>query len=324
MNVWKILAITVAGVLTLTGCGAKYEAQQKTPEEGNASISITDSRGKAVNLDKPAEKVVTLEWSVTEYAVALGINPVGVADPKGYTEWDTAVPLKNEPKDVGIRTEPSVDAIAALEPDLILADMSSIPDTQMATIEKIAPVAVFNSATTDGLIDLLKENQKKVGTLTGKDAEAEKLAEDYDSTVDECKRKIADANKSGTPVVYTYPTKTANSIDFRMHGPGSGPGVVAKGVGLSHGWTDSGDKDYGISNSDVEGLTGIAGETHVFYYAEKGSEDPISALGSNGIWKSLSFVKNNRVHKTPESVWLYGGTKSLEQMAKLYTDTVTG
>lgn len=324
MGLRNMLAIAVAGLLTLSGCGAKYEAQHKTPEEGNASISITDSRGKAVNLDKPAEKVVTLEWSVTEYAVALGINPVGVADPKGYTEWDTAVPLKNEPKDVGIRNEPSVDAIAALEPDLILADMSSIPDTQMATFEKIAPVAVFNSATTDGLIDLLKENQKKVGTLTGKDTEAEKLAEEYDSTVEECKRKIADANKAGTPVVYTYPTKTANSIDFRMHGPGSGPGAVAKDVGLSHGWTDSGDKDYGISNSDVEGLTGISAETHVFYYAEKGGEDPIAALGSNGIWKGLSFVKNSRVHKTPESVWLYGGTKSLEQMAKLYVDTVTG
>ena len=324
MGLRKMLAIAVVGLLSISGCGTKYEAQDTKADKDGSSVSITDSRGKTVTLDGPAEKVVTLEWSVTEYAVALGINPVGVADPKGYTEWDTAVPLKNEPKDVGIRTEPSVDAIAALEPDLILADMSSIPDTQMATIEKIAPVAVFNSATTDGLIDLLKENQKKVGTLTGKEAEAEKLAEDYDATIEEGKRKIADANKEGTPVVYTFPTKTSNTIDFRMHGPGSGPGIVAKDMGLSNAWSDSGDKGYGISNSDVEGLTSLTEDAHVFYYAEKGGEDPIAALNSNGIWKGLGFVKNKRVHKISESVWLYGGTKSLEQMAQVYVDTVTG
>lgn len=324
MGLRKMLAIAVVGLLSISGCGTKYEAQDTKADKDGSSVSITDSRGKTVTLDGPAEKVVTLEWSVTEYAVALGVNPVGVADPKGYAEWDTAVPLQNDPKDVGIRTEPSVDAIAALEPDLILADMSSIPDTQMATIEKIAPVAVFNSATTDGLIDLLKENQKKVGTLTGKEAEAEKLAEDYDATVEECKRKVADANKEGIPVVYTFPTKTANTIDFRMHGPGSGPGVVAKDVGLSHAWSDSGDKGYGISNSDVEGLTSLSEDAHVFYYAEKGGEDPIAALNSNGIWKGLGFVKNKRVHKISESVWLYGGTKSLEQMAQVYVDTVTG
>lgn len=324
MGLRKMLAIAVVGLLSISGCGTKYEAQDTKADKDGSSVSITDSRGKTVTLDGPAEKVVTLEWSVAEYAVALGVNPVGVADPKGYAEWDTAVPLQNDPKDVGIRTEPSVDAIAALEPDLILADMSSIPDTQMATIEKIAPVAVFNSATTDGLIDLLKENQKKVGTLTGKEAEAEKLAEDYDATVEECKRKVADANKEGIPVVYTFPTKTANTIDFRMHGPGSGPGVVAKDVGLSHAWSDSGDKGYGISNSDVEGLTSLSEDAHVFYYAEKGGEDPIAALNSNGIWKGLGFVKNKRVHKISESVWLYGGTKSLEQMAQVYVDTVTG
>lgn len=324
MGLRKMLAIAVVGLLSISGCGTKYEAQDTKADKDGSSVSITDSRGKTVTLDGPAEKVVTLEWSVTEYAVALGVNPVGVADPKGYAEWDTAVPLQNDPKDVGIRTEPSVDAIAALEPDLILADMSSIPDTQMATIEKIAPVAVFNSATTDGLIDLLKENQKKVGTLTGKEAEAEKLAEDYDATVEECKRKVADANKEGIPVVYTFPTKTANTIDFRMHGPGSGPGVVAKDVGLSHAWSDSGDKGYGISNSDVEGLTSLSEDAHVFYYAEKGGEDPIATLNSNGIWKGLGFVKNKRVHKISESVWLYGGTKSLEQMAQVYVDTVTG
>lgn len=324
MGLRNMLAIAVAGLLTLSGCGARYEAQDTTADQGGASISVTDSRGKAVNLDKPAEKVVTLEWSVTEYAVALGVNPVGVADPKGYAEWDPAVPLQNDPKDVGIRTEPSVDAIAALEPDLILADVSSIPDKQMATIEKIAPVAVFNNATTDGLIDLLKENQKKVGTLTGKDAEAKKLAEDYEATIEECKRKIADANKEGTPVVYTFPSKTANTIDFRMHGPGSGPGIVANDVGLSNAWSDSGDNNHGISNSDVEGLTSLSEDAHMFYYTAKGGEDPIAALNSNGIWKGLGVVKNKRVHKISESVWPYGGTKSLEQMAKLYVDTVTG
>ena len=64
--------------------------------------------------------MVSLEWGETEMLVSLGVQPVGVADIKGYNTWNTAAKLDGSAKDVGTRGEPSVDSIAALQPDLIV------------------------------------------------------------------------------------------------------------------------------------------------------------------------------------------------------------
>ena len=53
--------------------------------------------------------------------------PVGVADVKGYTTWVTAEKLDDDAKDVGTRGEPSVDAIVALDPDLIVTTTDLSP-----------------------------------------------------------------------------------------------------------------------------------------------------------------------------------------------------
>nr|BFE86991.1 hypothetical protein GCM10020093_095920 [Planobispora longispora] len=44
---------------------------------------MTDDRGKQITLDRPAAKVVALEWGEAEMVVSLGVMPVGVADVKG-------------------------------------------------------------------------------------------------------------------------------------------------------------------------------------------------------------------------------------------------
>lgn len=329
MKRFSFLTACLLGALALTGCGttdsASTTGQDTTPSAaaGGEQVSITDSRGKEVTLEEPATKVVTLEWSVTEMTQALGVAPVGVADPAGYTEWDTAVKLEGNPKDVGKRTEPSIDTIAGLEPDLIVADVRSIPEDQMEQMERIAPVAVFQSANTDDTIELAKDNQHKLGTLLGKEDEAEELAKKYDAGIEEYKKAIADADMAGTPVVYTFPYSNANSYSFRMHGPGSAPGAVAEDLGLTNAWTEAGDAEYGISNSDVEGLTKLPAETRMFYFTDKEADRPENALKDNAVYQGLPMVTAGHTYFTGESIWLYGGTESMLQLAKLYTDTLT-
>lgn len=330
MKLRYLLTACAVSLFALAGCGTTdapvtgaENGATTSANTGSGPVSITDSRGKEVKLDQPATKVVTLEWSVTEIAQALGVNPVGVADPKGYGVWDTAVPLKGNPQDVGVRAEPSIDTIAGLEPDLILADTTSIPEDQMDQMERIAPVAVFKSASTDGVVDLVKDNQNKIGTLLGKEDAAQDLAKKYDDTIAKDKQTLADAGLAGTPVVYTYPYKDSNSYAFRMHGPGSAAGAVIQALGLANAWTEPGDEAYGISNSDVEGLSKLPDDTHMFYFNDKEEDRPDNALKDNKVYQGLSMVKNGHTYFTGDSVWMYGGTESLAQMADLYTETLT-
>lgn len=108
-----------------------------------------------------------------------------------------------------------------------------------------------------------------------------------------------------------------------MHAQGSAPSVVANAIGLKDAWTKAGDAEYGLAQSDTEGLSALPANSQFFYYSDPETANPIDSLKSNKVWQNLGFVKSGGVHRTQESVWLYGGTKSLEQMADVYADTLT-
>lgn len=126
-------AAATTAALALSACGTTEPAADDA-KKSTERITLTDSTGEKVELDGPAKKVVGTEWNVVEHLITLGVDPVGVADVKGYKTWDTAVPLKNEPKDIGTRGEPSVETVAALKPDLIVAttDLPLLPSSSCA------------------------------------------------------------------------------------------------------------------------------------------------------------------------------------------------
>ncbi|MGW7414985.1 ABC transporter substrate-binding protein, partial [Streptomyces sp. NPDC054863] len=131
-------AAATAAALTLSACGTTEPAADKadkSEKKTSERISLTDASGKKVELEGPAKKVVGTEWDVVEHLVALGVDPVGVADVKGYTAWDKAAPLKNAPKDIGTRGEPSMDTVAALAPDLIIAT-TDLPPAAVKQLQK--------------------------------------------------------------------------------------------------------------------------------------------------------------------------------------------
>ncbi|MFB9775825.1 ABC transporter substrate-binding protein [Brevibacterium otitidis] len=320
----RTLALTaLISSLALAGCGTTDDPRSAETHAAGGPVSITDSRGKEVTLDAPAERVVTLEWSVTEYVAALGVDPIGVADPEGYGQWGASMKLSGDPTDVGVRTEPSVDAIAGLEPDLILADVSSIPEDAMEQMERIAPVAVFTSATTDDLFELVKSNQHDVATLLGKEDEAAQLDEDFEQTLADAKAKVAEAGLEGAPMVFVYPLAEANSLTFRMHGPGSAPSAVGSAIGLTDAWSKRDDEEYGISTTDVEGLRELPDDTQFLYWDDPTQDSPISTLEKNSVWTGLPFVTAGNAAAAGDGIWIYGGTVSLGAFAENVADTIT-
>ena len=101
MNTRRLLpvaALAVAAAVALTGCGTTEAASGET--KSGASLTVTDARGEKVALDGPAKKVVGTEWNVVEMLLTLGVTPVGAADVKGYTAWDTAETLPASTKDI--------------------------------------------------------------------------------------------------------------------------------------------------------------------------------------------------------------------------------
>ncbi len=307
--------VAVGAVAALAACGTTDEPAAETTSgtAAGGAVSITDDRGETVELDAPATRVVSLEWMQTEMLTSLGVTPVGAADVEGYTSWvGTVVPLEGEPEDVGTRGEPSVEAVAGLEPDLIIGVTSSIPEGALEQFERIAPVALFDGADASDPLGYVEDTFRSVATLVGAEDEAEQVITDSEARIADNAQQIADAGLEGTPVVFASPYAEGANVTVRMHGPRSAFQAVAVAMGLGSATEDPGDDGYGLSYVDVEGLTALPAETRFLYWGNDDEDDVVeTVLAGNPVWQSLPFVQQGHVYRAGVGIWAYGGPESL-------------
>ncbi|MET8784249.1 iron-siderophore ABC transporter substrate-binding protein [Streptomyces sp. NPDC004589] len=315
------VATCSAAALALTACGST-ESTDAEAKPSAQSISLTDASGAEVKLDGPAEKVVGTEWNVVESLVTLGVDPVGVADVKGYTAWDTAAPLKNAPKDIGTRGEPSMDTIASLSPDLIVAttDLSASAVKQLRTI---APVLEVRSAESSDQIGQMEENLDLIARATGTAGRATEVKKAFDTTVAEGKKKLTDAGLAGSQIAFADGYVASNQVSIRPYTSGSLVGAVNEEIGLKNAWKVKGDEAYGLGSTDVEGLT-VLGDVQFAYIGNNSDTDVFAKdLSKNAVWKSLPFVTKDKVHRLPDGIWMFGGPKSMQAYVDAVVDALT-
>lgn len=318
-------ATTTAAALTLAACGTTEPAADSSKKKTSEAISLTDSTGAKVELDSPAKKVVATEWNEVESLITLGVDPVGVADVKGYKTWDTAVPLKNEPKDIGTRGEPSMDTIASLSPDLIVAS-SDLPDAAVKQLRKIAPVLEIKSADASDQVGQMFENLDLIAEATGTTDKAATARKNFEAKVAEGKKALADAKLDGTDIAFADGYVTSNQVSLRPYTGGSLIGAVNERLGLKNAWKVKGDPAYGLGTTDVEGLTALPKDVRFAYIGndDDKSSNPFSGqLKKNAVWTSLPFVKADRVHRLPDGIWMFGGPGSMEAYIDALVDALT-
>lgn len=315
-----------AALLALTACGTSEPAAStdNNPTTSAAGpVSITDSRGKKIDLKAPATKVVGLEWGVVENLISVGVMPVGVADVKGYNAWVTAANLDSSVKDVGTRGESSVDAIVALNPDLVITT-SDESASAIAGIEKAVPVLVVHAADAKNAIPQMKTNLELTASAVGKTEQAQQINADFDKALAAGKQKITDAGKTGTSFVMADGYKEGSTLSVRMYTSGSLLGAVGNELGLKNAWPAGGDKDYGLAQTDLEGLTKLKDGEFLYIANDADGGDIFGKdLAGNAIWKNLPFVKSANVHRLPDGIWMFGGPKSTEQFIDAAVKAVT-
>jgi iron complex transport system substrate-binding protein len=134
-----------------------------------AEISVVDDTGKPVILQKPARRIVSLAPHVTEllYAAGAGSHIVGAVEYSDYPEDAKRIPR------VGSGFGFDMEAILAMQPDLIIAWQSGNPSWQVARLSGLGPpVFVTEPRRLDDVVDLLE----RLGRLAGTEVVAAKVA----------------------------------------------------------------------------------------------------------------------------------------------------
>ena len=308
-------AAILATALLAAGCGTTEDPSTTSAGTGGDAgpVTVTDSRGEEITLDSPARRVVALEWGEVEMLVTLGVMPVGVADVEGYRTWVSAAPLEPDVADVGTRSEPSVDAIVALEPDLVVMEAQR-GSALIAQLEEYVPVLVTTGSDASDNLTRMRDDFRMIATAVGEVERAEQVLADFDAPLEEGRDAIATAGAEGAHFAMADGWRQGSSISIRMFGEGALVSQVAIQLGLRNAWTGEVDGVWGLGTTDVEGLTALQQEDIRFLYNASDGDDVFAdGLAGNPIWESLPFVQNDQVHRLTDGIWTFGGPASCRQ-----------
>ncbi len=306
----------LAAMLVLGACGTSQPSVIETDTDSTSGpITLTDAAARTVELDAPAERIVVLGWQQVEDVLILGVEPVGVADVKGYNTWDTAEELDPGTTDVGARGEPNMDAVFSTSPDLVIVEAERGSPLIKQLEKNDVPVLVTTGADAEDPIATMKGTFTLIAQALGKDEEAKSVLQDFDQHLVEAEQEIAAADPETTEFAFADAYLDGSNISVRPFGQGSLVGELGEAIGLTNVWDGEVDEAYGLGSTDVEGLTAI-GDAEFFFTSTDaltdaaGYEPWMPALEGNAIWRNAPFVKADRVHPFPSGIWTFGGPRS--------------
>ncbi|MCX4706391.1 ABC transporter substrate-binding protein [Streptomyces sp. NBC_01373] len=325
------LAFAVAAALILGACGGSADdgkdtgsgggdkkavaqggedfgsAAQKTAAMGTDAKpgewprTVRHSMGKTV-IEAQPKRVVVLDVGELDNVVSLGIKPVGLAPTEGSPELPSY--LKKDagtPKNVGTINNLNLEAIAGLQPDLILGSQLRAAD-KYDELSKIAPT-VFSIR--PGFT--WKENYLLNASALDRTAEAKAKLATYDTKVKALGTELG-ADKPTVSMVRYLPDGL-----IRLYANASFIGTILKDAGTPR-----------PKNQDIEDLAAeVSAENidqadadYIFtgVYGDAKATDKSRAQG-NPLWKNLKAVKAGHAYDVPDETWYLGlGVTAAEQV----------
>jgi iron complex transport system substrate-binding protein len=135
-------ALSTVLLAACAGGGSDSSSEPSGEAAEGFPVTVETLFGDVEIADRP-ENVAALGWSDAETALALGVQPVGVADWQGYGgvgvgPWAADL-FDSEPVQLDTM-EPNVEAIASLNPDVILDTRSDNSQERHDIVAPIAPV----------------------------------------------------------------------------------------------------------------------------------------------------------------------------------------
>ncbi|MEU3094635.1 iron-siderophore ABC transporter substrate-binding protein [Streptomyces sp. NPDC006967] len=184
-----VVAAVAALALTACGGGTGGSAPEQDPSSSSGAgarsavfpVTVEHKYG-STTIEKEPKKVVTLGLSDQDAVLALGVEPVGAVDwfkekPYGKWPWTKELWGSDTPEIVGERDEYNMEKIAALQPDLVIAQYSGMKKEQYDTLSKFTDVVAQPIDYPDYGAPW-EAMTRQIGKALGKDHQAEKLISD--------------------------------------------------------------------------------------------------------------------------------------------------
>ena len=271
-----------------------------------SAVTVKDAKGE-FTLDKTPSRVVALEYSFVDALAQVGVSPVGVADDN---KIDRILPQVREKiaawQSVGTRSQPSLEVIASLKPDLIIAD----PSRHTAVFEelkKIAPTVMFDSRHESYQENL--ETAQKIGDLVGKSAEMKAKINEHNDYIANIAKNLGVQGKKAS-------FGTSREDKFNIQNDNGYVGSFLTTLGFAPTKLNS---DQAFVEINLEQL--VMEKPEYLFIAHYRDESIARKWEAEPLWKAIPAVKANRVYSVDSDMWARGrGLEASKIMAKQIED----
>ncbi len=274
------------------------------------------SQSAATDTARPSERtqvprIATVDWTIAETLLALGVTPLAVGDVSAYRAWVGEPLLPAEVVDIGLRAQPNRELLAELKPNRILISPLAAP--LAPTLSRIAPVqsiALYDPQT--DLWQRLHEATLTIAALVNKTAEANVLLTDLNRDLEQMKQTLP----AELPPLLVV--QFIDELHVRVFGRHSLFEAVMQRLGLRNAWQGE-TNAWGFSVASIEQFMALPAARLVVV-------DPIPVgvserLQEPGLWQHLPLVQQAPVLHLP-AVWSFGGVLAARRFATLLSEAL--
>lgn len=293
----RLLALMLALVMlagTLAGCGGGKDAEPPNAEPtATFPVTVTDDAGREVTIEAEPARIVSLAPANTEILYGLGLLDRVV----GVTTYDDYPAEVADIEKIGDFVSPNLEAIAALQPDLVLATTG----VQADVIERIEGTGAVVIAVDPQTLEALYAAIEMVGAATGAVAEAVELTESMRVQIEDIAERVETAPVRCFIEIAQDPLFTAGGgtllDDLIAHAGGENVVTQAGYVGYS--------------------LEQLLTDDPAVYLATKGSMSDPADLKKRPGYDALSAVRDSRVAVLDDNLVSRPGPRIVEGIRQI-------
>ncbi len=287
----------------VTSTPAEEEAEEEVEEEEpSATTEVTDRAGNPIEIKEEYTKIVSYAPSLTEKLIDLGFADKIVA----ITNFDMAQGLSEDVMRFDMMS-PEMEAIVALEPDLILAtNITAAGGSDPFTVLRDSGTTIATFPTANSIAEI-NEDIAFLGTLLNAEDEAAAMNSSLNTAIEEFRAKSAEITEKKTVYMEISPAPD-------MYSTGSGT-FLNEMIEIVGGVNVLADQESWIAVSEEQLLSA---NPDVIFTNVNYLDAPIDEILARNGWDVVTAVANGEVYAVDNnatSLPNHNIVKGLQEMA---------
>jgi len=291
--------LLIASLLFLAACGNKEEEKEGSGSSDKKEETYTVEHAMGTTeIEGTPKKVVILTNEGTEALLSMDVTPVGAVQSWTGDPWyDHIADDMKDVEVVGTESELNMEAIAKLQPDLIIGNKMR-QEEQYNQLKDIAPTVMAET-----LRGNWKENFELYAKAVNKEEKGQEVLAQYDQRIEDLKGKLGDKLNQEVSMVRFL------AGDVRIYHKDSFSGVILDQLGFARPEGQDVD-DFAEKGVTKERIPAMDGDV-LFYFTYETGDGEANKLAeewlNDPLFQNLEVAKQDKVYEVSDAIWNTAG-----------------